>query len=158
MLHNRSQSIPSEQQLLLGLSLGWQNEAILSLPVWQSILASRGDLSKSLGDHVLKNHNLGKIHKRIQDLNLDGKVIKNILDKYHFVNKSKETSSCMAEKYKDISSYSTISSDQGESFCICEECTDVQLKITMDWQTFEVLSQHISVIYCLIKSAIPLLR
>ena len=25
MLHNSSQSIPSEQQLLLGLSLGWQN-------------------------------------------------------------------------------------------------------------------------------------
>ena len=28
----------------------------------------------------------------------------------------------------------------------------------MDWQTFEVLSQHISVIYSLIKSAIQLLR
>ena len=111
------------------------------------------------------------IHKRIQDLNIDGKVIENILNKYHFVNKNKETSSCMAvssdrgdtfcnysEKYKDTSSYLTISSDQGESFCNCEECTDIQLNITLDWQTFEVLSQHISVIYCLIKSAIPLLR
>ena len=89
MLHNSSQSIPSEQQLLLGLSLGWQNEAILSLPVWQSILASRGDLSKSLGDQVLKNHGLGKVHKRIQDLNLDSKVIERILKKYHFVNRNK---------------------------------------------------------------------
>ena len=170
MLHNSSQSIPSEQQLLLGLSLGWQNEAILSLPVWQSILASRGDLSKSLGDQVLKNHGLGKVHKRIQDLNLDGKVVGNIINKYHFVNKHKETSSRLATSsdqghtfcnystnHKDFS-YSTISSDQGKSFCNCEECTDIQLNIILDWQTFQALSQHISVISCFIKGSIPLLR
>ena len=174
MLNNSSQSIPSEQQLLLGLSLGWQNEAILSLPVWQSILASRGDMSKSLGDQVLKTHGLAKVHKKIQDLNLDSNVIERILQKYNFVTRNKASlssshlaqstdqdyTSCtsFSENYKDTLSYATDSSDQYRSFCNCAECQDIQLNIMLDWQTFQTLSKHISVISCFIKGSIPLLR
>ena len=57
-LHNKTQNIASEIQLLLGLRLGFQNEAILTLPVWKSILESKGDISKSLANQTLKVNNL----------------------------------------------------------------------------------------------------
>ena len=50
-------------QLLIGLRLGFNNESILTLPVWKSILESKGDISKSLANETLKVHNLSKIHQ-----------------------------------------------------------------------------------------------
>ena len=41
-LHNATQNIASEAQLLLGLRLSFNNESILTLPVWKSILESEG--------------------------------------------------------------------------------------------------------------------
>ena len=46
-LHNKTENIASEAQLLIGLRLGFNNESILTLPVWKSILESKGDISKS---------------------------------------------------------------------------------------------------------------
>ena len=83
-LHNKTQNIASESQLLLGLRLGFNNESILTLPVWKSILESKGDISKSLANETLKVHNLSKIHQKIQSLNLNDSVLQKLICKYNF--------------------------------------------------------------------------
>ena len=39
------------------------------------ILKSKGQISKTLSEHVLKSHNLQKLHQKIMDLNLSTKTI-----------------------------------------------------------------------------------
>ena len=47
-LHAKQQNIASEIQLLIGLRLGFNNQSVLTQPVWNSILQARGDLTKSI--------------------------------------------------------------------------------------------------------------
>ena len=82
-LHNSTQNISSELQLLIGLRLGFNNTSILNLPVWKSILESKGDISKSLANEALKVHNLAKIHGKIQSVNLDDDVLQKLVDNYN---------------------------------------------------------------------------
>ena len=54
-LHNGEQNLSSEWQLFAGLHLGWNSTAILSLPVWQDIIKSKGDMTKSFSNSSDQN-------------------------------------------------------------------------------------------------------
>ena len=79
--HNMQRNISSELEFLIGLSLGWNNETLLQLDVWRDILKSKGQITKTLSETVLKSHNLQKLHQKILDLNLSTKTIESLLNK-----------------------------------------------------------------------------
>ena len=76
-------NICSELEFLCGLSLGWNNEALLQMDVWRDILKSKDQISKTLSETVLKSHNLQKLHQKIMDLNVSTKTIETLLNKYN---------------------------------------------------------------------------
>ena len=79
--HNMQRNISSELEFLIGLSLGWNNETLLQMDVWKDILKSKGQITKTLSETVLKSHNLQKLHQKILDLNLSTKTIESLLNK-----------------------------------------------------------------------------
>ena len=146
-LHNSSQNISSELQLLIGLRLGFNNTSILNLPVWKSILESKGDISKSLANEALKVHNLSKIHAKIQSLNLDDEVLQKLVDKYNL--------------YKSSSSQ-TVSSNYAlrkpnSMMCNCQECSQVSQNSNFSQEAFQSLINQIDKIENLINASCDLL-
>ena len=120
-LHNTTQNIASKAQLLLRLRLGFNNESVLTLPVWKSILESKGDISKSLANETLKTHNLSKIHQKIQSLQLNDSVLQKIVDKFNFakINSQSSQSSKTASPGNQLSC--TAYAVQCNILCGCNE-------------------------------------
>ena len=145
--HNSSQNISSELQLLIGLRLGFNNTSILNLPVWKSILESKGDISKSLANEALKVHNLSKIHGKIQSLNLDDEVLQKLVDKYN-LSKS-HSSQTVSSNYAHKKSNSLI--------CNCQECSTVSQNSNFSQEAFQSLINQIDKIENLINASCDLL-
>ena len=58
------------------------------MDVWRDILKSKGQVTKSLSVHVVKSHNLSKLHQKICDMNFSKKVIDSLLEKYNAANRT----------------------------------------------------------------------
>ena len=159
-MHNKSQNIASECQLLLGLRLGFNNESILTLPVWKSILESKGDISKSLANETLKVHNLSKIHQKIQSLNVKDSVLQNFINKYNFAKIKKQNSQPVrtASPSNQLSSSAyAVKISKCKNLCNCSECSDIAKNNSFSHEAFEILSDKIVTINDLIKTCSQLL-
>ena len=83
-LQNFHQNISNEKQLIISLSLGWDNPEILkSLDVWKDLMRTK-KISEPEIKAILKVTGMNKLHQKIQDLNLDSKILTEELEKYHF--------------------------------------------------------------------------
>ena len=138
-LHNGEQNLSSEWQLFAGLHLGWNSTAILSLPVWQDIIKSKGDMTKSLATQVIKTHNLNKIHQKIVNLNIQENVMQGLLDKFHLIKDKEEKTS-----ESHISIKASFGSNINQPICACKDCKNLLKNITF-------CKSHL-VIYCSKKS------
>ena len=151
-LHNKTQNIASEAQLLIGLRLGFNNESILTLPVWKSILESKGDISKSLANETLKTHNLSKIHQKIQSLQLNDSVLQKIVDKFNFAKINSQSSQSSKTALPGNQSSCTAYAVQCNILCGCNECTSIGQNNSFSHEAFGVLSDQIEQITDLIQT------
>ena len=155
-LHDAFQNVSSEFQLLTGLLLGFNNQSVLTLPIWKQLLLSKGDVSKSLASQVLNTNNLSKLHKKIQDLNLDTKIYEEILSKYNFsdkcINAKLQTDSSNAPA---ILSHNTVQSD---ALCKCSECTSVAQNTKYSFESFKLLALKLNEIESFISSTKAILQ
>ena len=136
-LHNGEQNISSEWQLFAGLHLGWNSTAILSLPVWQDIIKSKGDMTKSLATQVIKTHNLNKIHQKIVNLNIQENVMQGLLDKFHLIKNKEEKTT---ESHSSIKA--SFSSNINQPICACKNCKNLLKNITFCKKSFSHLLQQ----------------
>merc|ERR1712020_464665 len=144
--HNMQKNISSELEFLIGLSLGWNNETLLQLDVWKDILKSKGQISKTLSETVLKSHNLQKLHQKILDLNLSTKTIDSLLQKYNAVNKtSVEKESCF------------YLNSAASGMCECKMCVLLLDKISLSPATLHLVTGHMDPIRDFLKSATGIL-
>ena len=155
-LHNKTQNIASEIQLLLGLRLGFQNEAILTLPVWKSILESKGDISKSLAHQTLKVNNLSKLHQKIQSLNLNDEVLQKMLDKFNFAKIKTAEPAPGGDKMSGAVYVAKIS--KCKNLCTCAECNEIEINNSFSLEAFQILTNQINQIEDVIKSCCNLLK
>ena len=151
-LHNGEQNLSSEWQLFAGLNLGWNNTAILSLPVWQDIQKSKGDITKSLATQVVKTHNLHKIHQKILDSNIKDNVMKDLLEKFHSIkNKENPTSSSLNLEKQ------CFSSGRKQPICSCKECKSLLENMSFSRDSFNDLLSQANIFSDFIKSSIALI-
>ena len=140
--HSMTSNISSEIQFLLGLALGFNNESVLSMPVWQDILKSKGQVTKSLSEHVIKSHNLSRLHQKICDMNFSKKVIDSLLERYNVVNKtSVSKESCYYVK-------STVASE-----CQCQECVLMLDRVQLDTGALQLVTKNMCQINAFLESA-----
>ena len=154
-MHNATQNIASEAQLLLGLRLGFNNESILTLPVWKSILESKGDISKSLANETLKVHNLSKIHQKIQSLQINDSVLQKLVDKYNFAKinaqSSQSSKTALPSNQSSCTAYA-VNICECNNLCSCNECTSIAQNNSFSYEVFEIFSDQIEPINDLIKT------
>ena len=140
--HNMQRNICSELEFLCGLSLGWNNKALLQMDVWKDILKSKGQISKTLSEHVLKSHNLQKLHQKIMDLNLSNKTIETLLNKYNSANKSSvNKESCFYLK------------SSAPAKCQCKECVIMQENVQLDPGSLQSVTEYLGPITDFLESA-----
>ena len=151
-LHNAEQNLSSEWQLFAGLHLGWGNKAILSLPVWQDIQKSKGDLTKSLATQVVKTHNLHKIHQKILDANIKDNVIQDLLDKFHSI-KNKEIPTPASPNLEK----QCFNSSLKQPICSCKECECLLGNMNFSKDSFNSLLSQVNKINHFITSSIELI-
>ena len=151
-LHNAEQNLSSEWQLFAGLHLGWGNKAILSLPVWQDIQKSKGDLTKSLATQVVKTHNLHKIHQKILDANIKDNVIQDLLDKFHSI-KNKEIPTPASPNLEK----QCFNSSLKQPICSCKECECLLGNMNFSKDTLNSLLSQVDKINHFITSSIELI-
>ena len=102
------------------------------MDVWKDILKSKGQISKTLSEHVLKSHNLQKLHQKIMDLNLSTKTIETLLDKYNSANKtSVDKESCF---YLESSA---------SAKCRCKECVIMQKNVQLDSSSMHLVTKYL---------------
>ena len=77
------QRLPSELELLIGLSLGFDNTAVLNMQVWRDLAKMKGNLSQAQQGQIIKLHNLQKIKQKIESLHLPEKLMRDLLIKYY---------------------------------------------------------------------------
>ena len=144
--HSMTSNISSEIQFLLGLALGFNNEAVLSMPVWQDILKSKGQVTKSLSEHGIKSHNLSRLHQKICDMNFSKKIIDSLLEKYNAVNKiSVSKESCYYSR-------STVAAE-----CECQECVFLLDKVQLDPGALHLVTKNMCQINSFLESASAIL-
>ena len=140
--HNMQRNICSELEFLCGLSLGWNNRALLKMDVWKDILKSKGQISKTLSEHVLKSHNLQKLHQKIMDLNLSTKTIETLLNKYNSANKtSVDKESCFYVE------------NSAAAKCQCKECVIMQKNVQLDSGSMHLVTKYLGPITEFLESA-----
>ena len=150
-LHNAEQNVSSEWQLFAGLHLGWNNTAILSLPVWQDIVKSKGDVTKSLATQIMKTHNLNKIHQKIVDTNFKENVIEDLLDRFHSI-KNKNEKSC------NVSISDSFGVSKDKIICSCNECRILLKTINFSKESFKYLCDQSEIISNFIESSMAMLK
>ena len=143
-IHSAHQNISNEQQLILGLLLQWNNQSILSLPVWNDIILSKGEITKSMAANILKMNNLGKIHQKLKSLNIKEETLNELLEKYHFPQNDQKSQSFLTEISKEI--------------CSCKECTDLLKKSHLNGFCLDILKNQNMIISDFISSSVPLIR
>ena len=151
-LHNGEQNLSSEWQLFAGLNLGWNSTAVLSLPVWQDIQKSKGDITKSLATQVTKTHNLHKIHQKILDSNIKDNVMQSLLEKFHLI-KDRETPISSSQNLQKQS----FSSGREQPICSCKECECLLRNMSFSKDSFDGLLSQASVLSNFIKSSIEII-
>ena len=75
-------NLANETQLVAALKLGFGSPNTLNLPVFSDILKSHKNLSKSAQDFIVRNHNLQKLKKKIESLDLNPEIFDDLLTKY----------------------------------------------------------------------------
>ena len=151
-LHNMDQNLSNETQLILALTLGFNSTAVLSLPVWRDILKSKsGTLSKTQQGDILKQNNLGKIHKKLQSLGLEKRKLQEILEKYHFPDPEQPPA-----LESNISN--SFWSESSESHCTCLECSQLLNKATFSTSAVELISNESHKIQNFIDACLPLIK
>ena len=144
--HTMTSNIASEIQFLLGLALGFNNESVLTMPVWQDILKSKGQVTKSLSEHVIKSHNLAKLHQKICDMNFSRKIIDSLLEKYNAVN---DTSVSKESCYYVTKTVATQ--------CQCQECILMLDRVQLDTGALHLVTENMGQINDFLESASAIL-
>ena len=151
-LHDMYQNLSNETQLILALNLGFNSTAVLSLPVWRDILKSKsGVLTKTQQGDILKENNLGKIHKKLISLGLEESKLKEILGKYHF----SDDQSTPAVESNMINSFW---SKGTKCHCTCLECTQILNKATFSISAVKLLAKESCKIQDFIDICLPLVK
>ena len=140
-LQSANQNISNEGQLLISLGLGWNDPAVLKLPIWQDIIASK-KLNESQAAAILKQAGMSKLHQSVQDLDMDPDMLKNILEKYNTTpNKDKSCYLNMNDNY---------------IFCACEECKVICKSLVASKSLFQEVINNSEKINNFIKSCLSI--
>ena len=137
-LQNFHQNISNEKQLIISLSLGWNNPELLKLDVWKDLMRTK-KISESEIKAILKVTGMNKLHQKIQDLNLDSKILTEELDKYNFGTENK--------------SFATIADT-----CQCRNCTKLKDNFLFDDTAKKIISKNSQSLLDWIEHSKPLLE
>ena len=89
----------------------------MNLPVFQDILKSQKNLSKTTQDFIIKNHNLNKIKKKIESIDINPEKFELMLEKYR--NKS-----LMKTEAANVNTTRILTTKDSNS-CTCNGCEEL---------------------------------
>ena len=75
-------NINNETQLICALKSAFNSPDALNLPIFLDIMKSQKNLSKSAKEYIVRNHNLQKLRKKIESLDLNPDIFEELLEKY----------------------------------------------------------------------------
>ena len=164
-------NVSNEMQLLAALKLGFGCPETCNLPVFNDILKSHKNLSKTAQDFIIKNHNLQKLKSKIEKLNINPDLFKQYLQKYRnpALNKSisrnddpkssdypKSDSKNFNESPRPTSEKYALASFTSKNDCKCQHCQSLIDKITISDKLVQLMCQN-DIVSDFISSAISLL-
>ena len=125
-LQNFHQNISNEKQLIISLSLGWNNPELVKLDVWKDLMRTK-KISESEIKSILKVTGMNKLHQKIQDLNLDSKILSEELEKYQFGTES--------------NSFASITDK-----CSCQSCSKLRGNFLFDSTARKIVSNNTEIL------------
>ena len=160
--------VSNEQQLLSALKLGFNTPETLNLPIFNDILKSQKNMSKTAQDFIVKNYNMQKLKTKIEQLDLNPELFSQILRKYRnpVLNRpnsqNNESDSSVKSNFENtltsppppgsFSSYQTRIAE----YCSCCHCKSLTNKISMSNKLLQLMINN-DILTNFISSAIQVL-